>query len=775
MNPTGNALNRPLVPDPGTGEQSLRWHRRPGRTLFAYTAREALRPFLFALIGLTSVVLTRDLIVFSELIINRGVGTGQVALIAFYEAVPVTAQIYPFAVLIGSMVALGRFGADREILALESLGVSAPRLVWPVVAFATAMGLASVGLSLWGAPYANRTVNATLQAIGRQQPWANFRAGVVSRFGGWQVEAREVSARGNELRGVLLWAPDVGETIFARSGTVGASPDGSVEIILRDGTMLLSPVDGVQEFRFESMRAELPESDQPIAQTFEKQIRGASLLELAVAANDFVPTDAVSMPRAAIELQRRFATPAATLLFGFLAVPLFLLRRNFSRSGGSVLGLVTTLVYFVLVQFGEGLIQAGTLGVAAGVWLPNGILAILAAILVIRATKAEVLGHAFDRPQPRGRRPLFMRGHAAGKPRRRALPIYITLRFIELVAVAFGVLLVAYLLIDVMERLDWFARFRASGWEVARFYTARLPLLASRVVPMALLVGTSLLVSFLAVEGELIGMRACGIPAPRALLPVLMLTVLVAPSYFVLRDVIVPRTNAIADELKQTDIKADYFRRFADREKMEVWHRSGNRVLEAARFDPDYGDARKLTIYEIGEDGLPTSRSDARTARHIGHGIWRLTDPRRIEVQNGKALVVPGHPYANLGEALPADLDTMHLSVAQLSHEIDVVEADGYDATPLRVDLHVKLADALACIVLPAAVLFFAVGGPPFPGPAQTLLVSGVLGVGYILLTGVAASLGYGGTVPPAVGGWGPTIVFFSLSSYLAARVWRQL
>ena len=81
-----------------------------------------MRPFLFALIGLTAVVLTRDLIVFSELIINRGVGTGQVALIAFYEAVPMTAQIFPFAVLIGSMVALGRFGADREILALESLG-----------------------------------------------------------------------------------------------------------------------------------------------------------------------------------------------------------------------------------------------------------------------------------------------------------------------------------------------------------------------------------------------------------------------------------------------------------------------------------------------------------------------------------------------------------------------------------------------------------------------------------------------------------------------------
>jgi len=310
---------------------------------------------------------------------------------------------------------------------------------------------------------------------------------------------------------------------------------------------------------------------------------------------------------------------------------------------------------------------------------------------------------------------------------------------------------------------------------VVRFYLARLPLLASRVVPMALLVGTALVVSLLAVEGELIGMRACGIPAPRALLPVLVLSVIVAPGYFVLRNVIVPRTNALADELKQTEIKADFYRRFTEQQKMEVWHRSGNRVLEAARFDPDYGDARNLTIYEIGDEGLPISRSDARAARHIGRGIWRLSDSRRLEVRDGVVIEVPARTYANLGEALPADLDTMHMSVGALSTEIVAVEEDGYDATPLRVDYHVKLADALACIILPASVLLFAVGGPPFPGPAQTLLVSGILGVSYIMVTAIGASLGYGGTIPPAVGGWGPTLAFSLVTGFLTVRIWRQL
>ena len=77
-------------------------------------------------------------------------------------------------------------------------------------------------------------------------------------------------------------------------------------------------------------------------------------------------------------------------------------------------------------------------------------------------------------------------------------------------------------------------------------------------------------------------------------------------------------------------------------------------------------------------------------------------------------------------------------------------------------------------MVLPAVVLFFAVTGPPFPGPAQTLLVSGIVGVVYILFSGVAASLGYGGAVPPAVGGWGPVLLFGSVAAVFGLRLWRR-
>ena len=85
---------------------------------------------------------------------------------------------------------------------------------------------------------------------------------------------------------------------------------------------------------------------------------------------------------------------------------------------------------------------------------------------------------------------------------------------------------------------------------------------------------------------------------------------------------------------------------------------------------------------------------------------------------------MPARSYAELGNELSRELDPMHLSLGELAHEIEVVAADGYDTHALRVDYYVKLSEAFACIVLPFSVLLFAVIGPPFAAPAQTLLVS---------------------------------------------------
>jgi LPS export ABC transporter permease LptG len=680
--------------------------------------------------------------------------------------------VLPFAGLIGSLVALGRIGADHEILAIEAAGVSAARLSAPLGRLAALLAAVTAALSLFGAPAAQRALDRALDRIARDQPWTQIRAGSVNRFGGWQLEAREVTAKGDELRGILLWVPDIGETIFARSGRVGAAGDGSLRLELEQAILVLSPELGPRQFRFDRLTTVLPASDEPRPWDPADRFQALTLEALGRAALDV--GDHVTALGAMREWHRRLATPVTTLLLGFLAAPLFLTRSHFSRAGGSVLGIAVTIATFALAQLGEGLTQAGVTGIAGGVWLPNGVLALLAAGSFWHARREGVLRRLL-RPALRDRTLRALPGRRPGKTRRRALQRYVSARFLQLAALSFAAILTAYLMVDVMERLDWFARYRATGDEVVRFYAARVPLLASRVVPMALLVGSALIASLLAAEGELIGMRACGIPAVRAMAPVLVISVAVTPLFFLLRNVVVPRTNALADQLKQTEIKTDYYEMLAESRKSATWHHTSSQVIEAARFDLESGDAVDLTLYDLGEDGLPVTRADARAARHIGGGIWRLLDPSRLELSREHVVRVPARSYAELGEELSAEIDPMHLSLGQLAHEIEMVSAEGYDATALRVDYHVKLAEALACIVLPFSVLLFAVTGPPFPAPAQTLLVSGILVVAHVLLTGVGISLGYGGTLSPIVAGWMPTGAFAGLVAALGARVWKGM
>ena len=206
-----------------------------------------------------------------------------------------------------------------------------------------------------------------------------------------------------------------------------------------------------------------------------------------------------------------------------------------------------------------------------------------------------------------------------------------------------------------------------------------------------------------------------------------------------------------------------------------MWARSGTQLLQADFFDPDRGQARGLTIFDLGEDGLPTSRTDASRGRHIGQGWWRLNEPSRVELVSEKLALAPAPRHAQLGETVEAEIDTMHMPANRIAAEARAIEADGFDATPFWVDFQVRLAEPLACLVLPALVLFFSVSGPPFPGPAQTLLVSAVVGVSYILIAAVASSFGRSGALSPVTAAWGPILLFGLIAGALSVRVFRRM
>ncbi len=745
--------------EPQSAVRPWRLSRRLGR----YVVRELTFPTLLSLGGLSLLAIAADLVTFSDLIINRGFRVRQVAAIALFRSVAMVSRAIPFSVLLGVFVTLGRMGSDREILALETCGVSTRRLVIPVLLFAGLFTVLGVGISVVASPWANRSLAISLAASARQSPGTLLRGGVVSRVGEWRILAKEVSSQGDQLRDVSIWVPMIHETVFAKRGAITTLANGAKQILIEDAALLRPGRDGPTYVRFDSMQQVTPYDDTAAASA-ANWLSSASLSELA----SEIRSQKELAPRreAQAEWHRRFALPMAAILLGLLAVPLSLRRRHLSRSGGVVLGLVVTLIYFALLQFSNTLVRIDGFPVSVAAWAPN--LALIAAAIALIAPWRAVQpprDRAGSKRSPTGG--PVAHSHAPPRTRRFALDRYVMSRFCELGVGCLAVLVIAFLLVDVIDNLQWFTKYHSTLNEVLRFYAARLPLIVSRVVPMALLVAAALTVSLFGVTGELLGMRASGVPTLRIVLPILALCFAVGGLYLALVDQVVPHSAALASQIKRVEIKHQ------TTERVSVWSRQGDLLFQVQRIDPLRGVATGLTLYEIDADGLPRSRTDADTARYIGDGMWQLSNPQRIEIQPDGPRLVPTSPYTKLGEDLARERDGSQLSIGELRQEIREMEGRGYDAKVFLVDLHAKLAAPLACIVLPALALLFASGGPPFPKPSQILVVSVAVGIGYMLLSAVGTSLGYGGAVAPAVAGWGPIGALAIATVWLAARVRR--
>jgi lipopolysaccharide export system permease protein len=292
---------------------------------------------------------------------------------------------------------------------------------------------------------------------------------------------------------------------------------------------------------------------------------------------------------------------------------------------------------------------------------------------------------------------------------------------------------------------------------------------------MSLLIAVALTISLLGANGELLGMRACGIPVFRVLAPVWLLCGLAVPLDHLLTNEIVPRASERATYLKRTEIKNQNLAPEVTRER--VWYRVGKRIHEMERLDLLRGQAAAVTLYDLGKDGLPKRRTDADAARHVGGGLWLLDNPKSVELledwrmkRNPKA-----ERLVEFGDETPSEIDTAHLTPEALRAALEDPDLEGPIATAYRTDLQVKIAAPLACLLLPLIALFFAATGPPFPRPGHTLIASAIIAVSFALVTSFAGSMGYGGSLSPWLAGWGPPLLFGIVAVGMGFRLRRRL
>jgi lipopolysaccharide export LptBFGC system permease protein LptF len=389
---------------------------------------------------------------------------------------------------------------------------------------------------------------------------------------------------------------------------------------------------------------------------------------------------------------------------------MLLVRGSPSRAGGAALGFAATAAYYGLVQLGHGLARSENIPVAAAIWLPNALLALCALALSLRVWRARLREPLATRLAARRVR---RRGAQPPRAHRLIMDRYVFSRFVEIALLCFAVLLIAYLLIDVMDNLKWFTRYGSTPFEILRYYGARLPLLVSRVLPLALIAAAALTTSLLVASGELLGMRACGISAARTVTPIVAACFLLAGFYHLLANEWTPHASARARHIKNVEIKN------RDVTRHQVWQQSPGSLFEIAWLDPLAGLAEGLTLYELGDGGLPVSRTDALRARHIGDGVWQLGEAIRTDIEPES--ITQTREQITRSSATTCRRGRHGRPAAARAGTKRFATPCG-TATTRRSSSSRRTcgrAAPLACLVLPSLALAFAMIGPPFPTLAR--------------------------------------------------------
>ncbi|GGR83496.1 LptF/LptG family permease [Deinococcus sedimenti] len=373
--------------------------------LTRYVTLELLPPLLAGTLLFTAILSFGYFFISSQWL--QGVPVALVGQWIAYQVPDTLVKVLPMAVVLMTVVAFGRMSTERELVAVQSGGISLGQVARPAGVVALLVTALSVWLSLWVAPRLNVETRGLYWDVLTGAGLSQLSGKTVDLGDGVTLFMRGYDPAKRELQGVRLerWEPG-----NARLGTLTFADRATFEnrvLTLR----------GYRVFRVDfGPAARLPGAARDpltlpgtVAQTFPA-IRSGSTLRVDTGLSreetlakyaDAVGADAQGWPElitaltapgvkaaerdaARVTLNRKLALPFANLVLALAALP-FALR--YGRTLGVALGLALLLAVAYYLLFFLGLTLAPLLPALpeVGVWLANVLFAALGLTLLRRA------------------------------------------------------------------------------------------------------------------------------------------------------------------------------------------------------------------------------------------------------------------------------------------------------------------------------------------------------------------------------------------------------
>jgi lipopolysaccharide export system permease protein len=368
-------------------------------TIWRYVGREVALYTAVGLAGVSLIFVGGNLLRYAGQLLAIGATPPEALRVLRAVAVATLVYALPIGFLFGALAGLGRLAADREVGALRACGVGVAPLLAPTLALGIAASALTWYLALGVEHRAKREMRDVLLGIGAARVVMEPR-----EFTHLPGRTLYVSGRdgGDRLSGVFIADrsnPERPMVLFARSGSLEIDRDAhAVHLLLRDGDVYFEPTTGSGKSRSSLAFEQLDYAfEVPFARTLGRgwlRPRDMSTAELraaiahARAGGSLAGFYEKRVEEYELQLERRYALPAAPIVFALVAVPLALRRGRAARSRGALLCALLIGAYYGALATCQALVASGAAPARVALWGPNVIFAALGAALLARTRRA---------------------------------------------------------------------------------------------------------------------------------------------------------------------------------------------------------------------------------------------------------------------------------------------------------------------------------------------------------------------------------------------------
>lgn len=417
------------------------------RTLWGYIAGEFLVSFAVAFSFFFIVFFINQLLLMAEDILSRKAAAGDVALLVVFAMPAIVAMSFPFASLVGALMAAGRLASDAELLVMRASGVSRRAIMAPFAALGLAFSLVSFAMNDYFLPLGTINYAKLYRRMVSASPALELGPYAVKRYRDTVIVTGPVE--GDDIRDLVILdsAPGGGSRVISASrarlsdrgdasGTILLSLEGvfvqesspakperfeyseasrmDYHIALASfadfgagvGPREMSSRDLLKEIRIkeaavaarlEGRAAELRSKEAELMAAYEAAALrpgelGQASARLSALADGYRalegrPIRDRSLDIYRLEYYKKFSIPAGALAFVFLAFPLGARARKSGRGVGFGVGLLVSLAYWGLLIGGQTLGLRSQISPFWAMWAPNAL--VIAAGLPLLLSRGE--------------------------------------------------------------------------------------------------------------------------------------------------------------------------------------------------------------------------------------------------------------------------------------------------------------------------------------------------------------------------------------------------